>query len=70
MFNNIIEGLQLSSLCKDVCMEGLAVQTMYKLVLDVDAGYVGFASWTTELTVQGKGTYSHEEVLYRFALTL
>ena len=46
MFNNVVDGLQLSSLYKDVCLESLVVQTTYKLVLDVDAGYVGFASWT------------------------
>ena len=69
-FDDIVSDLQLSSLCKDVCQESLIVQTMYKLLFDFDAGYVCFVSWTAKLTIHSKGTYSHEEVLYRFALTL
>ena len=70
MFNNVIDGLQLSSLCKDVCLESLVVQTTHKMVFNVDAGYVCFGSWTTKLTVHSEGTYSHEEVLKRLTLTL
>ena len=70
MFDNVVDGLQLSSLCKDVCLKSLVVQTTYKLVFDVDAGYVCFASWTAKLTIHSKGTYSHEEVLHGFTLTL
>ena len=70
MFNDLVSGLQLSNLCKDVCLESLIVQTTYKLVFHVDARYVCFASWTAKLTIHSKGTYSQEEVLYRFALTL
>ena len=70
MFNDIISGLQLSSLRKNICLESLVVQTMHKLALDVDAGYVCLANWTAKLTIHSKGTYSYKEVLYKFALTL
>ena len=68
--NPILIPNELSSLCKDVRLESLAVQSTYKLVFDVDAGYVHFAYWTAQLTVYSKGTYSQDEILHRFTLTL
>ena len=41
MFNGVVNGLQLSCYCKDVYLESLVFQTRYKIVLDVDSGYVG-----------------------------
>ena len=38
VFNEIVNGVQLSSLCKDVNLENLVVQTTYKMVFNVDAG--------------------------------
>ena len=54
MFNNMVDGLPLSSLCKSVCLESLVVQTTYKLVFDVDVGYV----WTRKLSLQQGNIFS------------